>query len=95
MCSSSPTTTRTRDGGDLRFGITDTAVHDLDSDRPRVTYVDGDGRAHEVSADLVVGADGSRSICRDHVEEGGSRYVREYPFAWFGILCEAPRPPPS
>ena len=81
---------RTRDGGDLRFGITDTAVHDLDSDRPRVTYVDGDGRAHEVSADLVVGADGSRSICRDHVE-GRSRYVREYPFAWFGILCEAPR----
>ena len=43
---------RTRDGGDLRYGITDTAVHDLDSDRPRVTYVDGDGRAHEVSADL-------------------------------------------
>jgi len=85
---------RTRDGGDLRFGITDTAVHDLDSDRPRVTYVDGDGRAHEVSADLVVGADGSRSICRDHVE-GRSRYVREYPFAWFGILCEAPRSAPE
>ena len=85
---------RTRDGGDLRFGITDTAVHDLDSDRPRVTYVDGDGRAHEVSADLVVGADGSRSICRDHVA-GRSRYVREYPFAWFGILCEAPPSAPE
>lgn len=85
---------RTRDGGDLRFGITDTAVHDLASDRPRVTYVDDDGRAHEVSADLVVGADGSRSICRDHME-GRSRYVREYPFAWFGILCEAPRSAPE
>ena len=39
-------------------------MHDLDTDRPRVTYADVDGRAHEVTADLVVGADGSRSICR-------------------------------
>ncbi|MBD3926172.1 4-hydroxybenzoate 3-monooxygenase [Nocardioides cavernae] len=85
---------RTRDGGDLRYGITDTAVHDLDTDRPRVTYADLDGRAHEVTADLVVGADGSRSLCRDHVE-ARSRYFREYPFAWFGILCEAPRSAPE
>ena len=85
---------RTRDGGDLRYGITGTGVHDLDTDRPRVTYADVDGRAHEVTADLVVGADGSRSICRDHVE-GRSRYFREYPFAWFGILCEAPRSAPE
>ena len=85
---------RTRDGGDLRYGITGTGVHDLDTDRPRVTYADADGRAHEVTADLVVGADGSRSICRDHVE-GRSRYFREYPFAWFGILCEAPRSAPE
>jgi p-hydroxybenzoate 3-monooxygenase len=85
---------RIRDGGDVRSGITGTAVHDVDTDRPRVTYADADGQAHEVTADLVVGADGSRSICRDHVA-GHSRYFREYPFAWFGILCEAPRSAPE
>ena len=81
---------RTRDGGDVRYGITDTAVHDLDSDLPRLSYADADGQVHEVTADLVVGADGSRSMCRD-LPADRSRYHREYPFAWFGILCEAPR----
>ena len=85
---------RTREGGDVRYGISDTAVHDLDTDLPRVTYADADGQAHEVTAELVVGADGSRSICRDLVD-GRSRYFREYPFAWFGILCEAPRSSPE
>lgn len=85
---------RTRDGGDLRYGITDAAVHDIGGDQPRVTYSDGSGVPHEVVADLVVGADGSRSVCRMSVaeREAGQRgYFREYPFAWFGILCEAPK----
>src|SRR3954469_9894364 len=49
---------RTRDGGDLRYGIRDTAVHDW-LDEPRVTVVDGHGDALTIRADLVVGADGS------------------------------------
>lgn len=79
---------RTRDGGDVRFGVSDVAVHDV-VDAPRVTYADAAG-PHEVTADLVVGADGSRSICRDLVE-GRRRFHREYPYAWFGIICEAPK----
>jgi p-hydroxybenzoate 3-monooxygenase len=59
-----------------------------------VTYADADGRRHEVTADVVVGADGSRSICRDLVGER-QQYFREYPFAWFGILCEAPKSAPE
>ena len=70
---------RTRDGGDVRFGITDTAVHDLDADRPRVTYDDADGR----------GARGERRPRRGRRRlpldlprpraRGGSRYVRGVP----------------
>ncbi|WP_300643656.1 4-hydroxybenzoate 3-monooxygenase [Nocardioides sp.] len=89
---------RVRDGGDVRYGISGTAVRDLGGDLPRVTYDDAEGVPHEVSADLVVGADGSRSICRDLVaqrEPGHRRHFREYPFAWFGILCEAPRSSPE
>lgn len=83
---------RVRDGGDLRYGIADTAVTDH-RDAPRVAYTDADGR-HEIRADLVVGADGSRSICRDLVANP-QRLFREYPFAWFGILAEAPRSAPE
>ncbi len=81
---------RVRDGGDVRFGISGVEVLDVDSDRPRVRYVDADGARHELVADLVVGADGSRSVCRDLVA-GHQRFFREYPFAWFGILCQAPK----
>jgi 2-polyprenyl-6-methoxyphenol hydroxylase-like FAD-dependent oxidoreductase len=36
-------------------------------------------------------ADGSRSTCRQEIPPGLRRdHFREYPFAWFGILCEAP-----
>lgn len=79
---------RTRDAGDLRYGITDTAVHDI-TDAPRVTYTDGAGAAQQILADVVVGADGSRSICRGLVG-GATQHFREYPFAWFGVLVEAP-----
>jgi len=78
---------RTADGGDLRYGIADTEVLDV-LQTPRVRYTDVDGARHEIVADLVVGSDGSRSICRDLVPEP-TRYFREYPFAWFGILTES------
>lgn len=84
---------RTRDGGDLRYGISDAAVTDH-RDEPHVTYTDADRRRHEITAELVVGADGSRSICRDLVADP-QRYFREYPFAWFGILAEAPQSAPE
>ena len=84
---------RTRDGGDLRYGIADAAVTDH-RDEPHVTYADAEGARHEITAELVVGADGSRSICRDLVEDP-QRYFREYPFAWFGILAEAPPSAPE
>ncbi|NYD23677.1 4-hydroxybenzoate 3-monooxygenase [Kineococcus aurantiacus] len=84
---------RTRDGGDLRYGVADVQVHDVETS-PRVTYTDADGSPHEVTAEVVVGADGSRSACRNLVA-GNTRYTREYPFAWFGILCEAPKSAPE
>jgi p-hydroxybenzoate 3-monooxygenase len=77
-------------GQDLRFGVTVDRVED-DGDLPRVVGTDADGAELVIEADFVVGADGSRSVVRATVtgsSTGG--YFREYPFAWFGILCEAP-----
>ncbi len=87
---------RDRDGGDVRFGVADVEVDELTTDRPVLRFTDADGVAHEVHARVLVGADGSRSLCRRQVPEGERRqFFREYPFAWFGILAEAPPSAPE
>lgn len=84
---------RERDGGDVRFGVSDTSV---DITEPAIRFTDSDGVRQEVRCDLLVGADGSRSICRAEVPESVRTHsFREYPFAWFGIITEAPRSAPE
>lgn len=87
---------RLRDGGDVRFGVAASEVTDTTSDTPRIVGTDANGDRLEIVADFVVGADGSRSVARPAVtgsNTGG--YFREYPFAWFGILCDAPQSAPE
>lgn len=78
-------------GQDLRFGVTALRVEGADTDRPRVIAHTAEGEPLVIEADFVVGADGSRSVVRPVVAGAPEdSYFREYPFAWFGILCEAP-----
>lgn len=78
-------------GQDLRFGVTASGIDDTDPDRPRVIATDSHGDDVVIDADFVVGADGSRSVVRSAVAgASGNGVFREYPFAWFGILCDAP-----
>ncbi|WP_181722669.1 4-hydroxybenzoate 3-monooxygenase [Nocardia gipuzkoensis] len=87
---------RRRDGGDIRFGVTDVAVDDLTMNSPALRFTDSDGTGHEIRADFLVGADGSRSLCRREVPaDRRSQFFREYPFAWFGVLAEAPPSAPE
>ncbi|GAA3922492.1 4-hydroxybenzoate 3-monooxygenase [Microbacterium invictum] len=78
-------------GQDLRFGVTAERVEEPASALPRVIATGPGGERIVIEAEFVVGADGSRSVVREAVtgsQTGG--YFREYPFAWFGILTEAP-----
>jgi p-hydroxybenzoate 3-monooxygenase len=87
---------RERDGGDVRFGVSGTGVVDITTDQPGIMFTDHAGAQHEIRCAFLVGADGSHSICRMQVPESERRhYFREYPFAWFGILAEAPRSAPE
>ncbi len=87
---------RARDGGDVRFGVGDVRLLDPTSDRPGIAFTASDGRAAEVRARVVVGADGSHSMCRAQIpEQHRTQFTREYPFAWFGILCQAPPSAPE
>ncbi|MDX6360611.1 MAG: p-hydroxybenzoate 3-monooxygenase, partial [Nocardioidaceae bacterium] len=71
---------RDRDAGDVRFGATDVSVADLTSESPVVRFTDAAGEAQEVRCDYLVGADGSRSLCRQQVpEDQRTSFRREYP----------------
>ena len=88
---------RDRDGGDVRFGISNTRVLDVTGDRSGILYTNTDTHTDcEVRCDYLVGADRSQSICRFEVPDSlRTHYFREYPFAWFGILAEAPKSAPE
>jgi len=80
---------RLADGGDLRFGISDTAVDGITGgDSPTIRFT-ADGEQQTLECDFVVGADGSRTYTRGLIPQR-TDFFRQYPFAWFGILAEAP-----
>ncbi|GAB2695293.1 p-hydroxybenzoate 3-monooxygenase [Microbacterium marinum] len=82
---------RLRAGQDLRFEVTASRVEGVDTPTPRVFATTAAGDELIIEADFVVGADGSRSVVRPAITgDAFNGHFREYPFAWFGILCEAP-----
>lgn len=81
--------TRARDGGDVRFGVSDTQASDIETDRPTIDFTDADGTPCRIECEIVIGADGSRSRTRDLVP-GRTKHTMRYPFAWFGILARTP-----
>lgn len=77
-------------GRPLHFEAEEVAVHDIATDRPRITWTK-DGARHELDCDVIAGCDGFHGICREAIPEEALRiYERVYPFAWLGILAEAP-----
>ena len=77
-------------GGELHFEVSDVALRDLDSERPRVRFVHG-GERHELECDAIAGCDGFHGVSRASIPEGVlTEYEFTYPFSWLGILAEAP-----
>jgi p-hydroxybenzoate 3-monooxygenase len=78
-------------GGPLLFEVSNVAVHDLDTDRPRITFTDGAGAPAQLDCDVIAGCDGFHGITRDAIPAGSIQmYEHTYPFAWLGILAQAP-----
>jgi p-hydroxybenzoate 3-monooxygenase len=76
-------------GGDLHFEVSDVELHDLRTDRPRVTYV-REAERHELECDVVAGCDGFHGICRASIPDGVlTEHEFVYPFGWLGILAQA------
>ena len=80
---------REQAGQQLHYEITDTAVHEIDSDHPYVTFTEADGTRVRLDADVVVGCDGSFGPSRSAVPEPAKQtWERTYPYSWLGILAE-------
>jgi len=76
------------EGGEILFEHEVIGLENLAS-APRVRYRTPEGREAELEATFVVGADGSHGRMRAFIP-GLSLKERVYPFAWLGILAEAP-----
>ena len=74
---------RVASGAPLEFGVSDVALHDLDTERPRITYAGG-----ELACDVIAGCDGFHGVSRETVAGDLEIATRDYPFGWLGILAE-------
>jgi p-hydroxybenzoate 3-monooxygenase len=70
----------------LEFEAEVTAISGLTGDRPVIHR-----GAEELTCDYVAGCDGGHGVAYGSVPAGAlTRYERGYPFAWLGILAQAP-----
>lgn len=74
----------------MHFEVTDVALHDVDSERPFVTFKHADGRAERIDCDYIAGCDGFHGIARQTIPADRlNTFERVCPFAWLGILADA------
>ncbi|MFE5504430.1 4-hydroxybenzoate 3-monooxygenase [Amycolatopsis japonica] len=76
-------------GQQIHYEVSGTAVHDIETDRPYVTFTDADGVQQRLDADVVVGCDGSFGPCRTAIPDAAKQtWERTYPYSWLGVLAD-------
>ena len=77
-------------GSPLYFEASDVVVDGLKGNKARVRF-NCDEREVIIDCDYVAGCDGFHGLCRDLIPDTELQiYDRVYPFAWLGVLAEAP-----
>jgi p-hydroxybenzoate 3-monooxygenase len=79
-------------GGQIQFEASDASLHGLETSNPCIRFREREGgEAHELRCDFLAGCDGSHGISRGSIPAGAlAVFERVYPFAWLGILADAP-----
>lgn len=76
-------------GQQIYYEVSDTALHDVESDSPYVTFTDASGTEVRVDAAVIAGCDGSfgpsRATMPDLVRQ---TWERTYPYSWLGVLAD-------
>ncbi|MGI8650942.1 MAG: 4-hydroxybenzoate 3-monooxygenase [Rubrobacter sp.] len=82
---------RLADGGELLFEARVTELSGLDTEAPKVRFMDSEGNEEELHCDFVAGVDGFHGLSREYIPDTVRReYQKVYPFGWFGLLVAAP-----
>lgn len=77
-------------GLEVIYGAAEVALHDIESDRPFVTFCK-DGTTHRIDARFIAGCDGFHGPSRRAIPaRAGREFERVYPFGWLGILSDVP-----
>jgi p-hydroxybenzoate 3-monooxygenase len=85
---------RLKTNGQILFEVEGVKVSDFDhlenKSHPRIRFRQH-GIDHELECDFIAGCDGFHGICRPSIPPDVlTIFERVYPFAWLGILAEAP-----
>jgi p-hydroxybenzoate 3-monooxygenase len=82
---------RLKTGGQIFFAAEGVSIGGFEpSGRPAIAFQQA-GEPVEINCEFIAGCDGSHGVCRPSIPAGALRiYERAYPFAWLGILAEAP-----
>ena len=77
-------------GGTIVFDVEETSVHGFDGASPSIAFVH-EGTPVRIDCEFIAGCDGFHGVTRASIDAGALQvYERTYPFAWLGILAEAP-----
>ena len=77
-------------GGEIHFEASDVAISNFEGSSPKI-YFREDGESRGIECDFIAGCDGFHGICRPAIPAGSLEFFEKgYPFAWLGILAEAP-----
>jgi len=76
--------------GKILFEVGDVNLHNIQSSAPNIRFT-SDGEPVEISCDFIGGCDGFHGVSRPSIPQDVlTIYDRVYPFAWLGILAQAP-----
>jgi len=77
-------------GGQISFEVDKVSIHDQLSEQPFIEYLLA-GENHKLNCDFIIGCDGFHGISRKTIPKNViSSFNHTYPFAWLGVLVQAP-----
>ncbi len=72
------------------YESSDTALFDVTSDKPYVTFKNG-GEEYRLDCDFIAGCDGFHGVSRQTIPaDKRTEFERVYPFGWLGLLSDTP-----
>ena len=80
---------RERAGQQFYYDVSDTALHDVETDAPYVTFTDASGTPTRIDAAVIAGCDGSFGPSRAAMPDAvRNTWERVYPYSWLGVLAD-------